>query len=139
MTRQKTKKPKNGPVTILLIEDSPTDRKVYRRFLEEQDRLAIRVVEAQTGKEALELCEREHPDCIVVDFKLPDTTALQLIPRIKEISKAPIVFFTGEPVALAQTRAYRDGANICLSKDFLSSESFQAAVFEALEGGRTVD
>jgi CheY-like chemotaxis protein len=122
----------NPPITILLIEDSPTDRRVFKRYLEDQQKVRVRVVEAPTGKDALTLCVSERPACLVVDHKLPDTTASQLIPKLREITDVPIVFFTAQPEALAQSQAYRNGVVICLSKDFLSSESFQSAVFGAL-------
>lgn len=127
--KQKSKTPK---LIVLLIEDSPTDRKVYRRYLEDQKQVPVEVVEVTTGEEALEFCRKKSPDCLVVDFKLPDTTATQLIPELRKISQAPIVFYTSQPEALAQTQAYRDGAVTCLSKDFLSSQTFVSAIFEAL-------
>lgn len=118
---------------VLLIDDSPTDRRIYRRFLEEKNSILIKVLEAATGKAGVAACQGHEPDCIVLDFKLPDTDGLRLINELRNFCRAPIVFVSGQPMPLTQTQAYNLGVVTYLSKDFVSSESLKAAVGEALK------
>jgi response regulator RpfG family c-di-GMP phosphodiesterase len=68
------------PVTILLVEDSPEDRAIYRRFLSRQTAVAYTCIEAATGADGLRLCQTAQPDCIVLDFSLPDMTGIEAKP-----------------------------------------------------------
>ena len=117
---------------VLLIEDDPAHRYIYRRFLEQQDEVSCEVVEAASAHAGLAACERVSPDCIVVDYRLPDMSGLDLLPVLRAKTEAPIIFMTAHPEPLTITKAYRHGALTYLSKHFLSSEAFQAAVLEAL-------
>ena len=66
------------PLTILLVDDSPEDRVVYRRFLGQPPAAAV-CLEAATGAEGLRLCQQSQPDCIVLDLHLPDMHGLQFL------------------------------------------------------------
>lgn len=118
--------------TIVLIDDSPSDRRIFRRFLEHKNDGVFEIVEAASAKAGVETCRQNKPHCIVLDFKLPDGDGLSLIAEIQKVTKAPIIFVTGQPVALAQTQAYRYGVVKFISKDLISSEVLRAAVTEAL-------
>lgn len=117
---------------VLLIEDDPAHRYIYRRYLEQQNRVRYDVHEAEGASAGLAACEAFHPDCIVVDFRLPDGNGLDLLPQLRTRTAAPIVFMTAHPEPLTMTKAYRGGALTYLSKDFVSSQTFQAAVAAAL-------
>mgnify|MGYP005806770991 CR=1 FL=1 len=137
MTRARSRSVGGAPVDrssyrVLLIEDDPAHRYIYRRFLEQQDKVSYEVHEAPNADAGLDACERIRPDCIVVDFRLPDLNGLDLLPALRARTAAPIIFVTAHPEPLTMTKAYREGALKYLSKDFLSSETFQAAVAEAL-------
>jgi CheY-like chemotaxis protein len=117
---------------ILVIEDGATDRRIYRRYLEEQKSWSFEVIEAATAQAGIEACARHTPDCILLDFKLPDRDGLRAIPDLQKITRAPILLLTGHLGPSTQTEAYRAGVSHYLSKDFLSSESLLAAVADAL-------
>ena len=118
---------------ILIVDDSPADRRVYRRFLQTQDQYQFEVSEATTIAACLEECSNQEFDCLLLDFRLPDTDGLKALPDINEKCKAPIIFITGQPEPLVMTEAYRYGAVKYLSKDFLTSKNLLDAVFEALQ------
>lgn len=117
---------------VLLIEDDASHRYIYRRFLEQQGAVSYEIHEAASAEAGLAACGRVRPDCVIVDYRLPDTDGLALLPRLKAATQAPIIFMTAHPEPLTMTKAYRAGAVSYLSKDFLSSETFQAAVVDAL-------
>ena len=121
-------------VTILIIDDSDSTRRIYRRFLNgvAGPTAKLSIIEAASAKSGLDACQEHGADCILLDFRLPDQTGLELIEQLREHCQAPVVFITGQPNPLTQTQAYRLGVSSFLSKDFISSESLQTAVKEAL-------
>ena len=54
--------------TCLVVDDSSVIRKVARRILEGLD---FRIVEAEDGEKALEVCKRELPDAVLLDWNMP--------------------------------------------------------------------
>ncbi len=57
------------PLSVLLIDDSPADRLIYRRFLE-QSSTGYLVHEAEDGASGLEAAARLQPDCFLLDLRL---------------------------------------------------------------------
>ena len=53
---------------IALIED---DTDLYNLVQYNLDKEGFQVVGSQTGKGALDLCRREHPDLVILDIMLP--------------------------------------------------------------------
>jgi two-component system, NtrC family, response regulator AtoC len=71
-----------APVRILIVDDEKLIRWSLRQRLEAA---GYEVVEAEDGAEGLERC-REDVDLVILDFRLPDTDGISLIPKIKEAS-----------------------------------------------------
>ena len=57
--------------SILLIEDDPHDRALVKRLLQAQRRQYV-IHEATTGEAGLAKCRELRPDCILLDYYLPD-------------------------------------------------------------------
>jgi CheY-like chemotaxis protein len=81
--------------TILLVEDYKDSREMIRFLLEG---LNYRVLEAQDGKEALDLASRERPDLVLTDFNLPDIDGTALIRRLRKLgekmSRIPVIMLS---------------------------------------------
>ena len=54
--------------TCLVVDDSSVIRKIASRILGEMD---FRIVEAEDGEKALEVCKRELPDAVLLDWNMP--------------------------------------------------------------------
>ena len=67
------------PLTILIVDDSVEDRTVYRAFLKSEPTSAYVFAEAATGEDGLHLCQAARPDCLVLDFHLPDMNGLEFL------------------------------------------------------------
>lgn len=83
--------------TVVLVEDDPDFRSLVARALE-QAKLDIELVQAATGVDGLLEIGRVQPSLIVLDFKLPDLNARQLIERLLEPRRrleAEILVVTG--------------------------------------------
>src|SRR5438067_12471502 len=78
---------------ILLVEDDQKIRQMFARYLSAHGFLAE---ETDTFAAALKSFEAIRPDIAVLDFKLPDGTALDLVPKLKELAPSiPIIVLTG--------------------------------------------
>lgn len=66
--------------TILVVEDSPTERRIVTTFLETQ---GYRVLSAADGEQALDLASREQPDLVVLDVLLPKKNGFEVCRRLK--------------------------------------------------------
>jgi len=81
----------NALPTILLVEDFDDTRLMMKMWLV---RNGYRVVEAETGEEAITLAQRELPDLIIMDVMMPGMNGLDATQRIREyqaLSRTPIV------------------------------------------------
>jgi DNA-binding NtrC family response regulator len=72
---------------ILIVDDEAPFRTAMRRLLQK----SYAVVEAELGKQALQLAETEEPDLILLDIALPDANGLELLPKLKELRPSPTV------------------------------------------------
>ena len=99
---------------VLIVDDEPGIRFGVRDFLERE---GLDVEEADTCAAAEKAVREFHPDAMVLDHMLPDGTALELLPRIREIdSTLPVVVLTGHATIDLAVRAVKEGADQFLAK-----------------------
>jgi DNA-binding response OmpR family regulator len=77
--------------TLLLIEDDPDMRRALRMFLEDED---FRVIEAGNAATGMEAFEREQPDLVLLDLRLPDRRGFDVCRDLRAISTVPIIIVT---------------------------------------------
>ncbi|MDH3402013.1 MAG: sigma-54 dependent transcriptional regulator [Acidobacteriota bacterium] len=99
---------------ILLVDDEEVIRFGIRRFLEHK---GYEVLEAGDCAAAVEVFRAELPDLAVLDFRLPDGDALQLLARLREEgATTPIIILTAHGSIDLAVRAIREGAEHFLTK-----------------------
>jgi DNA-binding response OmpR family regulator len=77
---------------ILVVDDDTHILKLYKEELQDE---GYDVVVAGTGKEALDLFEKENPDLVTLDILMPDIDGISLLRRMKEIRpRMPIIMST---------------------------------------------
>jgi two-component system cell cycle response regulator DivK len=77
--------------TVMVVDDYDDVRSMLARWLEQN---ACRVIEATSGKEAIEMALRERPDLILMDLALPEIdgfAATLSIRKHEELRDVPII------------------------------------------------
>ncbi len=113
---------------VLLVDDCLEDRTTYRRSLSHDQRHSYKILEAETGKEALLLCRQEFPDVILLDYLLPDMDGLEFLGELKvQFGQAnfPVIILTGQGNEQIAVQAMKDGAAEYLTKQNLIPESLR--------------
>jgi two-component system, OmpR family, response regulator len=90
------------PLRILAVEDEPEVLDVIRAMLVAAGHT---VISAASGREALELFEREPVDVVVTDLGMPGMTGLTLAEEVKRRRPVPVVLLTGWADELDDTHA----------------------------------
>ncbi|HZW24284.1 MAG TPA: PAS domain S-box protein [Gallionella sp.] len=102
--------------TILVIDDSADDQRLYRRALRDID---CRLVLTSTGEDGFASATHLKPDLILLDYHLPDMDGLGFIKLLEKYPcpPLPIVVLTGEGNAEEAVEMMKRGAADYLVKD----------------------
>jgi DNA-binding NtrC family response regulator len=99
---------------VLIVDDEPTIRFAVRDFLEHS---GYEVVDAGDRHTALLVFRESRPDAVILDYQLPDGTALDLLPLIRRInSSVPIIVLTAHGSIDLAVRAIKEGAEQFFTK-----------------------
>jgi len=104
--------------SCLVVDDSRVVRCVARRILEAH---GFVVREAEDGKIALEACRQEMPDCILLDWNMPELNGLEFLRSLhREYGSAtpPVIFCTSETDMSYIEQAIANGAQEFIMKPF---------------------
>jgi two-component system chemotaxis response regulator CheY len=102
----------------LIVDDSAVIRKVAGRIL---DLMQFSSASAENGARALELCAASMPDVILLDWRLPQTDALELLRALRGMpggAEPKIIYCATENDSVAIGRALRAGADDVMLKPF---------------------
>lgn len=117
----------------MIVDDERNVRNVLRQ-LGEWERLGItKLLEAANGIEALEIIEKEEPDIVFTDIKMPKMSGMELIEKIKERPfKGKIILVTGYDDYTFMRKAIQLNSFDYLLKP-IEEEAFQAVLEKAVE------
>jgi DNA-binding NtrC family response regulator len=100
--------------TVLIVDDEAAIRTAVRKFLTSH---GFEVSEAMSCQGALERARTVNPDAIILDYSLPDGTALDVLPQLREAgSTAATLVLTGHGSIDIAVAAVREGADHFLTK-----------------------
>src|SRR2546426_10682308 len=103
---------------ILVIDDESAIRDSLRMTLEYE---GYDCVGAATGQEGLALAEREAPDLVLLDVKMPGMDGLEVLDRLRSMNETlPIVVISGHGTISTAVEATKKGAFDFIEKPFAS-------------------
>jgi signal transduction histidine kinase len=123
---------------VIIIDDSPDDRAEVRRLLLRGSERRYVFREAATGAAGVEAVQAAEtmPDCVVLDFNLPDMDALDVLAGLAGpdgLPICPVVVLTGGTELEAGRSVLRAGAQDYISKDGLTPLALARIVENAIE------
>ncbi|PMS19807.1 PAS domain S-box protein [Trinickia dabaoshanensis] len=107
-------------IRILLVEDDLVDRIASKRALAADSERQYVFIEADTGEQGLQLAAQQRPDCILLDYHLPDQTGLEFLEALAQENgevSVPVMVLTGGSSAALAVELMRRGARDYLTKD----------------------
>jgi two-component sensor histidine kinase/CheY-like chemotaxis protein len=120
---------------VMMVDDSAAERKLCRLLLEEAHGPQLEFFEADTAAGGLETVRAKAPDCILLDYRLPDMTGLDFLAKLSdwpEVTSA-VVMLTGVTSEEVAVEAMKAGAQDYLVKDRITSGSLSMAIQKATQ------
>ncbi len=104
--------------TILIIDDSEDDQRLYQRAFKDFDHF-YSLVMASSAEAGFARIADAKPDLILLDYNLPDMDGLSFMKRLAASSDTPIpiVMLTGEGSTAVAVEVMKQGADDYLVKD----------------------
>ena len=106
---------------LLVVEDDRDLRQAIARLIGNGD---TKMIEAESGAQALELLSTRRVDCMILDLGLPDMTGFELLEELKkrEHASPPVIIYTGQELTLEQANELRSYSDSIIIKGVRSEE-----------------
>src|SRR5215216_3063202 len=115
---------------ILVIDDEAAIRDSLRMILEYED---YQFAGAASGQEGLALVQRDRPDLVLLDIKMPGMDGIEVLRKLHAMDETlPVVMISGHGTTATAVEAIRSGATDFLDKP-LSSERVIVTLQNALK------
>lgn len=119
--------PKALNATVLLVEDNVFNRAIAKDFLHSWE---CSVLEAENGKEALELLQSQQVDIVLLDLQMPVMDGYETIHHIREkspdnIKDIPVAALTAAAMGDIESKVYKSGMDGFITKPFHPNDFYQ--------------
>lgn len=123
---------------ILIIDDNPEDREVIKRYLQKgnlKERFSYTLQESSTIKEALGIMDQQIPDCVVLDYVLPDMNGIEALAVFRERYQRSVcvILLTGSGNEEVVVKAFRSGVMDYLQKGHFAPSDICHAIEVAIQ------
>jgi signal transduction histidine kinase/CheY-like chemotaxis protein len=115
----------SGPkLTILVAEDMEISSHFMRSIL---NKMGHRAVCVENGAQAVEACNKEHFDCVLMDIRMPVMDGEEALFRIRQIEQAsgrhvPVIALTAHALTQERNHFHATGFDGYLSKPLMIEE-----------------
>ncbi len=117
----------NGPLILLIEDELPIRRFLRASFAAE----SYRLIEAESGEQGLRLAAQQPPDLVILDLGLPDLEGHEVLRRLREWSRVPVIVLSARDQESQKVQALDSGADDYVTKPFGVAE-LQARMRTAL-------
>jgi len=119
---------------ILVIDDDKLVRKVFKLTLSKE---GYDVLEAEDGRQGLQVIKAEQPDLVLTDFQMPGINGLEVIAEISRLKlNIPVIMLTGYGDVSLTIKSIQKGAYEFLEKP-TKPEVLKSTVRNALDSAKT--
>ena len=111
-------------VKVLVVDDEPMNRRVAEEIFK---RYQMQVQTAESGRMAIDLCEREDFDLVFLDHMMPEMDGIETLKRLRKIHTdsgrgLTVIAFTANAVSGAREMFLKEGFDEFVSKPIEYSE-----------------
>ena len=119
---------------LLIVDDDEIDRRLFTKLLVRQELFDCEVLVAEDGASALAKMRAASPDCVLLDYSLPDMTGLEFLAEATVDGELPcaVVLVTGHGNELIAVEAMKRGVRDYLVKDQVNGTKLGRAVSGAI-------
>ncbi|SPF55434.1 Transcriptional regulatory protein SrrA [Candidatus Desulfosporosinus infrequens] len=100
---------------ILLVEDDARMREIVNDYFSKED---FQILEAENGREALELFEAQEVNLVLLDIMIPEVDGWSVCKRLRKVSDVPIIMITSRADEDDKLMGYDLGADDYVTKPF---------------------
>lgn len=127
--------PPSPPVKVLVVDDGAEDRDFYQLALRSEGGRGFELDWAETGEEGLAACRSFNPDCVLLDFSLPDMDGLDFLAQAAVDGVVPmaVVMVTGYGSEDVAIQAMKKGAQDYLVKGQITRKQLVRAINNSIE------
>jgi len=95
---------------LLIVDDEPNVLYSFEKGIR-QGNQSLEILTVETGSEALDLVERERPDAVILDVRLPDMSGLDVFAQLrKDDPRLPVIIVTAHSTTDTAIDAMKRGA-----------------------------
>jgi CheY-like chemotaxis protein len=136
--RRRGQRVRPAGLDLLLVDDNPVDHEIVRQAL-----CGVlpgaRLAHTLSGAEGLSRYTESPPDCILLDYQLPDLNGVEFLSMLGHaygVPRVPVVMLTGCGSDRVNQQALRAGAQDYLNKKEITGELLQRTIAHAIERHR---
>jgi threonine synthase len=114
---------------ILVVDDLPDARRLVRRILQSQGEFSI--IEASSGREAIEFCQAENPDLIILDLMMPEIDGFGVLDALKtnpDTAQIPVIVVTAKELTVEENELLRGRIHSLMQKGQFMSDEFMEEI-----------
>ncbi|HEX4475167.1 MAG TPA: sigma-54 dependent transcriptional regulator [Polyangiaceae bacterium] len=113
-------------ITVLVVDDEPSNLTSLRKIFERE---GMRVLTAESGKEALEVARKHRVAVVLTDLMMPGANGVELLRAMKEVSPdTEVVLMTAYGTVETAVQAMREGAY-----DFVEKPLKRMSIVKSIE------
>ena len=99
----------------MIVDDEPDIITLISRYAKRE---GYEVMTAEDGRQAIEICQKENFDLIVMDIMMPDTDGFTACKKIKECKDIPVIMLSARGTEFDKLFGFEVGVDDYVTKPF---------------------